>query len=232
MSLGRHTVTTDADAPVEFLTRAEPGDVLNTEAGANDGILYAGINGDTTPRLAINADGLIAWGSGSTAVDTLASRPAAGILQVNNQMRARSNAAATTPLVARGAAAQSAALQRWETSAGTALADVTASGTVRAADGLDSGPAFTFLADTDTGVYRRSDDRLVLVAGQARIIDVRNTGTPGSPVRRLGFFDIATPAAQQGPIGDASGGAVIDSQARTALNALLAAMRSYGLLAP
>lgn len=39
-----------------------------------------------------------------------------------------------------------------------------------------------------------------------------------------------TPVPQQGPIADAAGGVVIDAQARTAINSLLAAFRNYALL--
>lgn len=47
----------------------------------------------------------------------------------------------------------------------------------------------------------------------------------------LAFF-AAAPVAQQAAIPDAAGGATIDAEARTALNALLAAARLYGLIAP
>ena len=46
----------------------------------------------------------------------------------------------------------------------------------------------------------------------------------------LGFFN-TTPATRPAAIADASGGATIDAEARTALNALLAGMRSLGLIA-
>lgn len=70
------------------------------------------------------------------------------------------------------------------------------------------------------------------------------TGTPGSIYlyaqaghvvieigdQTIGFFD-TEPIAQHAAIGDASGGAVVDAEARAALNTLLAAMRTYGLIA-
>lgn len=46
----------------------------------------------------------------------------------------------------------------------------------------------------------------------------------------IGFYDHA-PATQAGAIADAAGGAVIDVEARAALNALLAAVRALGLIA-
>lgn len=51
--------------------------------------------------------------------------------------------------------------------------------------------------------------------------------------RRFGAHEKAdTPPAQQGPIANAAGGLTVDAEARAALNALLAAMRAYGLLKP
>lgn len=45
----------------------------------------------------------------------------------------------------------------------------------------------------------------------------------------IGFFGTA-PAAQPAAIADASGGAIIDAEARTAINALLAAVRTLGVI--
>jgi len=45
----------------------------------------------------------------------------------------------------------------------------------------------------------------------------------------VGFYG-TTPQSQPAPIADAAGGAVVDAEARTALNALLAAMRVLGLI--
>lgn len=49
--------------------------------------------------------------------------------------------------------------------------------------------------------------------------------------RKIGFHDV-TPVAQSDAIPDASGGVVIDAEARTALNALLAYLRTRGDIAP
>lgn len=57
--------------------------------------------------------------------------------------------------------------------------------------------------------------------GDTRVA-VNNTG--------LGFFG-ATPAAQPVAVADAAGGATVDAEARTALNALLARLRTLGLIA-
>jgi hypothetical protein len=50
------------------------------------------------------------------------------------------------------------------------------------------------------------------------------------PVVRLGFFDAAA-VVKQSAVADAAGGIVVDAEARTALNALLARIRNYGLIA-
>jgi hypothetical protein len=47
-------------------------------------------------------------------------------------------------------------------------------------------------------------------------------------VRSLGFFE--NDAAQQGPIANPSGGAVVDIEARAAIDAILTAFENYGLL--
>ena len=48
--------------------------------------------------------------------------------------------------------------------------------------------------------------------------------------QKLGFWN-ATPVIQGAAVADASGGATVDSQARTAINTLLARIRTYGLIA-
>ena len=45
----------------------------------------------------------------------------------------------------------------------------------------------------------------------------------------VGFFG-KDPVKQASAISDASGGATVDSQARTALNSLLATLRTYGII--
>lgn len=53
-------------------------------------------------------------------------------------------------------------------------------------------------------------------------------GTGGAP--ELGFFNANGTVTQPGAIADASGGATVDTQARAAINALLAACRNLGLI--
>jgi len=52
-----------------------------------------------------------------------------------------------------------------------------------------------------------------------------------STSQKIGFWN-ATPAIQPTAVADASGGATVDTEARAALNDLLARMRTIGLMAP
>lgn len=60
-------------------------------------------------------------------------------------------------------------------------------------------------------------------------IVINTSYVSGAP--RLSFFPGSTPVVQQTAVADAAGGAVIDAEARTAINALLARMRNYVLIA-
>jgi len=95
------------------------------------------------------------------------------------------------------------------------------------------GDAF-FIGSAPNGTALRWDasaDELVL-AGGTDIVCAATTGTKiGTEAsQKLGFFG-ATPSAQQAAVADAAGGATVDSEARTALNALLARLRTLGLIA-
>ena len=66
----------------------------------------------------------------------------------------------------------------------------------------------------------------------ANIILSTNTGTEiGTASNQLLSFYGATPIDQEAHIADPSGGATIDAEARTAINAILADLASYGLQA-
>lgn len=60
-----------------------------------------------------------------------------------------------------------------------------------------------------------------------------STGTKigTTTAQKLGFWG-ATPVVQQAAISDASGGAVVDDQARAAINSALAVLRTLGIIAP
>ncbi len=67
--------------------------------------------------------------------------------------------------------------------------------------------------------------------GRDFILDTTNGTKIGTgTTQKLAFWN-ATPVVQPTAVADASGGATIDTQARTAINALLARMRTLGLIA-
>lgn len=66
---------------------------------------------------------------------------------------------------------------------------------------------------------------LAPIQGVATGLKIGNSGTD-----RLGLYGVA-PAVQAAAIANVSGGATVDAEARTALNALLARLRTFGLLA-
>ena len=78
-------------------------------------------------------------------------------------------------------------------------------------------------ATFDTGNITITDVDIVLATGTGTKI---GTGT----TQKLAFFN-ATPIVQEGHIADASGGATVDSEARTAINAILADLALMGLQA-
>jgi hypothetical protein len=68
-------------------------------------------------------------------------------------------------------------------------------------------------------------DATNIVAGTATGTKIGTGAT-----QKLGFWN-TTPAVRPTAVADASGGAIIDAKARTALNALLARMRTIGIVA-
>ena len=83
----------------------------------------------------------------------------------------------------------------------------------------------TFRSLNDNGAFRR-DNILVLDMdlGTVRI------GSTLQVDAGLSAFGATPPASQPAAIADASGGATVDAEARTAINALLAVMRANGLI--
>lgn len=77
-----------------------------------------------------------------------------------------------------------------------------------------------------------------VTVGQVTFADAQNcvlnatTGTKwGTAVGQKQAWWNATPVAQGAAVADAAGGATVDAEARTAINTLLARMRTYGLIA-
>jgi len=100
---------------------------------------------------------------------------------------------------------------------------------------LNDGTHFTFSGNSQAGVT--VDVGLVRDgAGLLRVSDGAGGNGDIAPrdvlaTRGVGFFGTAAPTAQPGAIADASGGATIDAEARTAINALLAVVRANGMIA-
>lgn len=66
-------------------------------------------------------------------------------------------------------------------------------------------------------------------SGVSTLADVNATDVNASGVYKVAAVQILT--TQQGVIADATGGAVVDSEARYAINTLLAACRAHGIIA-
>ncbi len=84
-------------------------------------------------------------------------------------------------------------------------------------NGVGSGSDITIQADGSFNIIATTADGNIT----CNDLLINNTG--------LSFFS-ASAVAQQGPIADATGGAIIDAEARAAINALLAANRNYNLI--
>lgn len=79
------------------------------------------------------------------------------------------------------------------------------------------------------GIKAKGTGSAVLVSGNGSVtVEAANGGI--SLVGATGFFG-AAPAAQPTAVADAAGGATVDAEARAALNAVLARLRTLGLLA-
>lgn len=99
-------------------------------------------------------------------------------------------------------------------------------GRVKGPNGSAAGPSFSFHTDPDLGIYRVGANNIAVSVGNAKIFDLKNNGG----TLQIGFFGGA-PANLPAAITTVSGGTVIDTEARTAINALLAAMRTLTLIA-
>ena len=93
--------------------------------------------------------------------------------------------------------------------------------------GGTSGP-YSFLANTTTAKFLLD----CTFADAVNIIFNATTGTKigTATTQKLAFFN-STPVVQGVAVADASGGATIDAEARTAINTLLARIRVFGLIA-
>lgn len=99
--------------------------------------------------------------------------------------------------------------------------------------------ALTFDGETNDGVitwmeyedYFKFDDDMMLADGKNLIADTTTGSKIGtSSSQKLGFWN-ATPVVQPSHIADPSGGATVDSEARTAITSILSALETAGILA-
>lgn len=107
--------------------------------------------------------------------------------------------------------------------------------TSKAADGIYLGDGTYDAYNHGSNIYATgtSGKGIKIVSNENAVHLTGATGVniaTGGGSEPLGFHG-ATPVVQHAAIGDATGGAIVDTEARTALNTLLASMRSLGLIA-
>lgn len=114
--------------------------------------------------------------------------------------------------------------------------DIANPGSRRKFDWSDGVYLGSFHADGEaTSVIEIGDDDNVLIKSPtvalraSNLVDITGPVTTDSEYRVGGTKVVGS---QQGAITAPTGGATIDSQARTAINAILSAMRTHGLIAP
>jgi hypothetical protein len=102
---------------------------------------------------------------------------------------------------------------------------------------VNQGASLNYAIYTNAGLVHFGDDvdlasgqNITLVAGN--IVTDTTTGTQlaTSSTQKLGFYG-ATAVVRQAHIADPSGGGTVDAEARTAINAILSTLETYGLLA-
>ena len=90
----------------------------------------------------------------------------------------------------------------------------------------------TNTSGTETERIRIDSAGDITIADTGDFIFNASTGTKfaTATTQKMAWWN-ATPVVQGAAVADASGGATIDAEARTAINTLLARVRTYGLLA-
>lgn len=133
---------------------------------------------------------------------------------------------------------------------------VAAGGQVRAGGSAAGTPALSFQTDTDTGLHLAGGNTLQMVTGGTNRAQIDSDGiaipSPGhlwlaagvniipnattgtkigtATTQKIGFYN-ATPIVQGASIADATGGATVDAEARTAVNAVISRLEALGLIA-
>ena len=202
------------------------GGFINTNAGLRAGTL-------TTSQLQFNSGSSIAWssnaigaGASDTSQDTFIRRAAAATVQLGTDVNG---------------AAVAQTLKSHDGITGTDIAG--ANFTLAGGRGTGAGASGNLIFQTATilgsGTTAQTlSTRLTLSQLTLTFADTVNmafdttTGTKigTATTQKIGFYN-ATPVVQGASVADATGGAVIDAEARTALNALISRIEASGLIA-
>lgn len=168
-----------------------------TETGiygsAADDAFRTRVSGDSNDRHVVDADGKHHWGSGSAALDTNLYRSAANTLQTDDKLisadqisvrgtpipsamlSAVAGASTHMPIVARGAASQSADLQEWQDSAGTRLAEINAFGIMRTQGFVTLGGFYEWRSGAEQTTVGAAGAASALPANPEKYLQVRDS---------------------------------------------------------
>lgn len=149
-------------------------------------------------------------------------------------------ATAASKLVGRGAAAGAGDFEEVTLGTGLTMTGTTLSGSAGGGVGgsdtqVQFNDAGAFAGDAGL-TYNKTTDVLsvgaVTLADAGNIVVGSSTGTKigTATSQKLGFYN-ATPVVQGASVADATGGAIIDAEARTAINALISRIEALGLIA-
>lgn len=215
----------------------------NTGATAGTDAITLDVTGDTNLRFVVNHDGSMEWGPGNAVADLTLARSAANLLTLTGRLSVNAGAASQIPLIAKGFASQTANLQEWQNSAGTVVASMNATGGLTTA--ANDRPITLWIDGSGNSRINSSAGSMKISANGSIIMDApiimgdgyniavnTSTGTKigTATTQKLGFFN-AAPVVQPAGVADATGGATIDAEARTAINAVISKLETLGLLA-
>lgn len=168
------------------------------------------VSGDSVYRWTVDAAGKMMWDNGSgmgTYGPHIELNGTAMSLDIQGWgLTILNNSASQVVTTVRGFSAQTANLQEWQDSASSVLAKVDSTGL-----GTFAGLAITDAKNITFGT---------------------TTGTQigTSTTQKIGFYG-ATPVVQGASIADPTGGATVDTEARTAINSLISRLEAAGLIA-
>jgi hypothetical protein len=188
--------------------------ITSVSSGVFDDVVALYIVGDANARITTSSDGVISWGDGTLAPDTLLYRTGPNSLKTDGSFSSLGalNIESTTAINITFPAQSDPALI------------ISGTGQLQWSDSASS---------PDTNLYRQSvgllsTDTALRVGTNLTVLgDVRLGNAPADAIGLYG----ASPVIQHTAITDATGGIIIDIEARAALNTLLQAMRDLGAIA-